>query len=398
VPFPALAEDVVGPELIPNADFATITNNVDNPAVPSDLWYVTGSKGDLWAWSEGYADLVDWSFYYADPTNITPLVGTAGAEDIDTATYPLDGTTLLDTWIDGTHVILSSTHSYRNGMKSEDILNGATINPAGTYNFEISGYAQWDSANATLTAALTAGADATNTANAVAGSLIQAPIADLSNALSVQVSGADLTNGQVNVMFHIENTDVLPGVAEGSNALIRANYQNTGYPNSQTWFTSISLHETSVPEEGDLNRDGALNFFDLELGNAYLDGSVDGGDDAATRQAFWIGEGMTPAEALAQLNLTEFDLNGDDTFDAADIAILDTLTAHVIVSGTMNGSGHYEVVADRLAAGVDYYLMRTTDLNTPFNVQVDSINAASETETMTDTSPPAGEAFYQVVR
>ena len=64
----------------------------------------------------------------------------------------------------------------------------------------------------------------------------------------------------------------------------------------------------------------------------------------------------------------------------------------------MNGSGHFVVVATGLAAGQDYFLMRTSSLSTPFDEQADSINAASETDTLTDTTPPAGEAFYKVVR
>lgn len=391
--FPGLEENVMGPELIPNGDFASMANNVDNPATQSNLWYVTGSKGDLWELYEGYADLVDWSFYYEDPDNITPLVGTAGAEDADTDTYPLDGTILLDTWINGENVILSSANSYRNGMKSEDILNGASINPAGTYKFELSGWAQVDSANATVTAALTTGTDATNTANAVAGSLIQAPIADLSDTLSVELNGADLTGGQFNVMFHVENTDPIPGVADENNELIRANYRSTP-PNSQAWFSSISLHEIIVPEEGDFNRDGVVDQLDVDLANSYLDGTVDYGPTAAERQA---------EKTLAELNLTAFDLDSDGDFDADDVTELESLIIPagplVIQSAVMNGSV-FEVQVSGLVSGSTYYLKRDVDLTAApeFDLTVDTVipDSGSDTATLTDTDPPVGKAFYKV--
>ena len=94
--------------------------------------------------------------------------------------------------------------------------------------------------------------------------------------------------------------------------------------------------------------------------------------------------------ALAHLNLTEFDLDGDNTFDAADIAILESMTAQVIVSGVMNGSGHFEVETSGLGVGVDYYLMRTSSLNNPSYQQVDQVTAGSDTDTLTDDNPPAG--------
>ena len=77
---------------------------------------------------------------------------------------------------------------------------------------------------------------------------------------------------------------------------------------------------------GDVSKDGVLNGADLALARAYLSG--DGGESAADRQEVLISShGYTSAEALAELNLTDFDLNGDDFFDAADVAIIEALVA-----------------------------------------------------------------------
>ncbi|VGO21981.1 LamG-like jellyroll fold domain-containing protein [Pontiella sulfatireligans] len=382
-------EEMFGPELIVNGDFASLSGFVNNPVGrDSDLWYVTGSYGDLWIWSEGNATLDDWSFYYADPDNITPLVGTPNVEDLDTATYPLDNTTLLDTWLTGSEVILTSVQNYRNGLKSEDILNGASIDSGATYQFEVRGWTDVDNTNATFTTALTTGADATNTANAVSGSLMEVPIADLNAGapLTAQLSGADLVAGQINVMFHLENATEIPGVAEGNNTLIRENYRNNDV-NSKVWVQSVSLAQLLVAEDGDYNRDGVVDQLDVDLANSYLDGSIDNGPTAAQRQE---------EKSLEELNLTEFDLNNDGVFDEADIAVLQSLARPVIVSAVMNGSGHFEVEVGSLANGGQYYLMRTTSLDLPFNEQVDSVSDASDTETFTDTNPPAGAAFYKV--
>ncbi|VGO13640.1 hypothetical protein PDESU_02197 [Pontiella desulfatans] len=70
----------------------------------------------------------------------------------------------------------------------------------------------------------------------------------------------------------------------------------------------------------------------------------------------------------------------------------------VIESGTMNGSGEFEVVVSGLSSGTTYYLWRETDLTAApsFTNEVASIAATSDTETLTDTAPPAANAFYKV--
>ena len=125
---------------------------------------------------------------------------------------------------------------------------------------------------------------------------------------------------------------------------------------------------------------------------------VDGGADAATRQANRIAQGMTPAETLADLNLTEFDIHGDGTFDAADVALLEASIPLIIDSAAMNGSGHFEVEVSGLKIGTEYFLMKDDNLAMApsFDVEADSLTAASGTETLPDTNAVAGQAFYKV--
>ena len=126
-------------------------------------------------------------------------------------------------------------------------------------------------------------------------------------------------------------------------------------------------------------------------------GSIDGGDDAVTRQNENIASGMTTNESLIALNLTEFDYDGNGFFDAADVAALEASFPLLIESGAMNGSGHFNVEVSGLRIGTEYKLMKATDLvNGSFDVEADSVTAASDTETLSDTNSAAGQGFYKV--
>jgi hypothetical protein len=87
--------------------------------------------------------------------------------------------------------------------------------------------------------------------------------------------------------------------------------------------------------------------------------------------------------------------DGTNTTLSAEQPSVDPL---VIESSTMNGSGEFEVVVSGLSSGTTYYLWREADLTAApsFTNQVDSVLAASGTETLTDTNPPATNAFYKV--
>ena len=149
---------------------------------------------------------------------------------------------------------------------------------------------------------------------------------------------------------------------------------------------------------GDLDKDGFVTMNDVDLANSYLDGTIDGGDDAVTRQDAEIANGNTAAEALALLNLIDFDIDGDDTFDAADVTALEALVEPLMLgTAGMDGSGNFEVDVSGMTPGTTHYLKRSTDLvDGAFDTTVDTLTPASAAATMTDTNPPAGAAFYKV--
>ena len=68
-----------------------------------------------------------------------------------------------------------------------------------------------------------------------------------------------------------------------------------------------------------------------------LDGN--GGTPAVDRQNALITQlGYTPAEALSYLNLTDFDMDGDDDFDADDVAAINALVPELVLEIAVNGA------------------------------------------------------------
>jgi hypothetical protein len=330
--FPAIA-DPVGPNLIPNGDF-TSSSSVSPATSPNNTWNILGSFGD-WPGATGCTAVADnWAHYYADPDGLVPAVGTP---HVINGTGELDGTFYLDTHYSALdHITLNSVMNYRNGMKSEDVLNGVTIDSGKTYRFTVNAVG-WERPSAIFTAALTdaSGSAVTNPANAIADALLTDSLADWDGTQTVDVDGADLlAAGQVNVIFDQVNPVDIPGfpgsVAPGdvSNAELV----------SQIKVYSVSLAELLSAGVGDVNKDGVVNQDDVDLANSYLDGSIDGGDDAATRQADLIAQGMTAEDALAYLNLTDFDVDGDGTFDADDVVAIEDMLGPPVLQVAMSGA------------------------------------------------------------
>lgn len=380
-PFPTIAD----PDLLVNGGFTQITNEVP---VGGGWYTVNGSLSDwsgFWGLS---ANLIGWSHYHADPNDLGLLIGNTNSGP--DAGFVLDGTDKLNTDFNSNDGILNlnSSGEYRNGMMQT--LGAVSIDPALTYELtvDVKKNAAHDHSSATFTLALTSGsgADATNLVNAVTGGLLQIPTASLSDSYdtqTLQISGAELT-GTLNVLIENLNTEAANTTPEDP-----ANV-------SQVTIAGVSLSYPTA--EGDLNKDGYINANDVALANSYLDGSIDGGDDAVTRQNQEIANGNTPAEALALLNLTDFDIDGDGTFDAADVTALEALVPPLmIVSGAMDGSGNLDVDVSGMIPGTTYHLKRSTDLvSGSFDTTVDSVTPASESATMTDTNPPADTAFYMI--
>jgi len=196
--------------------------------------------------------------------------------------------------------------------------------------------------------------------------------------------------GPVHVIFEQVNGEAIAGYDDSANPTDSAQV-------SQVRVNDISLI-LNIPAY-DLNQDGLVDGDDVTHLNSYLDGSVDGGDDAAMRQSDLLAFGFSPAEVLDLLNLTDYDFNGDGTYNAADITFYQALVAEDVVIENISVDGATVTIEiGGLVVGKQYYLMRDGDLSAApeFDVVADSVTAASTDETLTDTSAPTGEAFYRV--
>lgn len=386
-------------DLLTNGDFSEVTNQVGS-AHSSRQWNINGTFGDYSTFWGLTAEVPGWAPYYDDPNGLTTNIGAAHTDDGGIPV--LDGTFYLDTLIDDDdfYVTLNSSMDYKNGLIQTDVLNGATINPAATYQFLVDAHQpnpNTDQSQATFTAALTT--DSTNTASAVAGSLFSVLATNLPSAAGTLqtnvISGADLldaqSGGAVNVIFEQANAEAIAGYPDGA-----------VNPTDPTQVSQVRIGELSlsvIVPEGDLNKDGILSPADVDLANTYLAG--DGGDDAATRQQDLADVGIVGEDALVYLNLTEFDFDGNGYYDAADVAVLQALLGDedIVITGiSSDAQGNIVVEASGLYAGKVYYLKRDASLMVApvFDEVADSVLAGSGSAILTDTNAPAAAAFYRV--
>ncbi len=394
--FPGIADNS---ELLVNGEFTQVEN--ENPVGGIGNWYTAdGSLSDWSGFWGSSATLTGWAHYHEDPNNLGALIGTGNSGPDDG--FVLDGTDKLNTDFNTVSGILNlnSSGSYRNGMRQA--LDGLTIDTSLIYTLSIVAKknGDHDHSSASFNYALTTGTDEAtviNFANVVPGTAVQyissdALPTDFGAPVVLYVSGADLqaadTAGTVNVIMQNLNTEVANNTPVDPDNV------------SQVTISSVSL-AYSIPN-GDVNKDGAVDNDDVILANSYLDGSVDGGDDAATRLAAEIANDNTAAEAMALLGLTDFDTDDDGTFDADDVTVIDDLATALAGAGDpissdagFNVGDEFEIVVDGLVPNATYYLQRTDDLADGF-VIIDSVEAAATTETFTDTAPPADNAFYKV--
>jgi hypothetical protein len=322
-PFPAVPD----PQqvVVWAADMTAQTNTVGAGlfADPFRIYNVTGTFGDFSAFSSYTADLQGWVPFYEDPNSLIPAVGTPHVVE---GNGELDGTSYLDTLTTGSDITLNSSMGYLNGMAATNMLSGVTINSNMNYtlNISVSENATTVNTGATFTAAMTvgSGADVTNVANAVSNSYVQVAESGL-NGITNTISGSDLfaakSSGPVNFMMHHVNTTPIPGFPGG---VAPGDVANEGLV-SQVNIAAVQLIETYAQRAGDVNKDGVVDLDDLSIAQLYLDGN--GGLPAGDRQSFLVSIGNTPAEALNLLNLTDFDMDADNDFDAADVAAINSL-------------------------------------------------------------------------
>lgn len=66
------------------------------------------------------------------------------------------------------------------------------------------------------------------------------------------------------------------------------------------------------------------------------------------------------------------------------------------ITGVGFNGANFEVTATNLVPGTQYFLQRSLTLGDGFPVTADTVTAGSTTETFTDSSAPAGKAFYRI--
>ena len=381
-PFAAIA-DPTG--LIANSDFLQYTTS--DPGFNGG-WNVADSHGAFWAYTNQYADVTGWSFYYSDPNNLIAETGPGGQLELTDKV----GTT----YSSAGRVAMNSSYGYRNGMMQADILNGLTIKAGAAYRFEIDlkQNATKDNSLNTFTAALTVGGT-TNTLVQVSPTTSLPLHTDPSAPQTSIVSGADLLaaqgSGPVNVIFETLNTDTISGWPGA--VLDPLDTDEV----SQTFIYKVSL-ALNIPG-GDVNKDGVVDEADVTLAETYLAG--DGGESATNRQATLIGLGYTPAEALEFLNLTEFDIDGDDYFDAVDVGLIDLLVVNLPVTLQIASNGAMMDFQWNSNGGQLYDLESTTSLAIPDWQGVAGYTnmAASGTgiNTLDDVAVDGAVKFYRVI-
>jgi hypothetical protein len=411
LPFDSFTADTSN--LIQNGDFSTVLNPVFGNAAAAIN--IDGTFGDFGPFNGSGGEVEGWLPYFSDPNGLTDLVGDPGVNNSGDDPVPaLEGTFYLDThWLpNGSGSIgLNSSNNYRNGFGQTDILNGVTIIPAATYELTFSAVknAGVDNTSATLTLALTTGANVADTTVSVANSLSEIAVDSLPAVgeppliVTSTISGADLASaqsgvGSVNVYFDQVNTATIPGLPD---SLASTDISNVALV-SQARIDDVGL--TLVLPENDLNKDGVFDQSDVDLAQLYLDG--DGGDTAAIRQSTLINDlGFTPAEALEFLNLTEFDLNEDGTFDAADVAALQALLVSIPFEVTISITGGELEFTWNSSPGKFYDLESKTSLLlpdwVPYNDGVTTYEnipaSGTGTTSLSNVLAPAPEAFFRVV-
>ena len=325
VPFPVVP---AATNLLGNGSFTQVTSAVLGAGSVANIFNINGSFGDDSSFWGSTANVTGWSPYHSDPyrltTNVVPFV--------NNPSYVLNGTYYLDTLVDiNQHSItLNSADYYLNGLIQTNILNGVTIKSGAQYQFVVNAGATaiTEQYYAWFTAALTAGSgvNATNPATAVTNSLLSLSAHSLPTTgttnLTRMVSGTDLiaaqTNGPVNIILNQINTNAIAVYPYSS--LLPEDFGQV----SQVKIYEVGL--TVFSPTNDLNHDGVVDQNDVNLAQAYLSGSIDGGTSATNRENTLINTyGFTTNQALAYLNLTAFDVNGDGYFNAADVAALQAL-------------------------------------------------------------------------
>lgn len=399
VPFAAVPFQY-GDNLIPNGDFLQNTTNAPAPST-HPVYNITGSLGDFRRFDGGTVDVAGWTPFYDDPNGLATNIGTAGVDDSGLVPAPvLDGTYYLDTHLNAEtgKLSLNSAMDYRNGLIQSNALSAASIDSNKTYQFVVDGNhpTGTDTDSGVLTAKLTDGSG-----TPIAGATLTDVTTSWTGTRIAEVGGADLiAAGQVNVSLDHICTNQIPGFPDSMDPADITN----GTIVAQAHVYSVSLYEPITPANGDVNHDGVVDEADVAFSQSHLDGSIDGGLTAASRVANLMVQGMMEAEALEYLNLTEFDYNGDGTFDAQDVSDLEgDLYSIPVLSMVSEGTNLTFVWNSN--EGLLYDLVATNDLvaggavsSWPVYRGYEGIAAdASRTNALVDVPVSDGHMFFALI-
>lgn len=343
--FPAIEISV--PNIVRNGDLSKVSN-VTLSGDNDTAFDINGGNGNFGPFRGSSGDVDHWTPYNNNPNGIVEAVNGPDGTGLNLLNVAgtQQGSFYLDThWsTGGEQFSLNSAGGYLNGLIQTDVLDGVTIDDSATYElaFDINFNANRPSnPNSNFKVALTVGTDSTDPNTAVAGSLFDEQLSNITpgERQTISVTGAALKAAQdsgdpINLILQSQaNTSIVnfPGTPVPDN-------HRDGAVFTQVQVDNLSLSKEFVQVTGDVNKDGIVTQADFTLAQLYHDGN--GGETAEKRQNDLFNAPSAPfeSEILASLNLTDFDLVAPfDFFDQADVDAIAALVT--TVPGDFDGDG-----------------------------------------------------------
>ncbi|QDT68762.1 hypothetical protein MalM25_16870 [Planctomycetes bacterium MalM25] len=341
----------VQPNMIRNGDLSQVSNAVYGSPDNDVSFNVNGGNGNYGPFRGNTGDVDDWTPFNNNPNSIVEAVNGPDGTGLNllNADNGVQGSWYLDTHWSSTaeQFSLNTAGGYLNGLTQTDVLDGVTIDDSATYelSFDLNfNETRAANPNSNFKVALTVGDNSTDPGTAVAGSLFDDQLSNITSGdtQTLSITGAALKAAQ-------DSGDPINLIVQTQANTSIVNFPGTPVPNNhvdvavftQVQVDNFSLVRAFVPQAGDLNKDGFLTTADLTLAQDYLAGN--GGETAQKRQDDLFNAPSAPFEAdiLESLNLTDFDLTGDDYFDTADITALEALLPAPL-DGDYNGDGNVD--------------------------------------------------------
>ncbi|MDP0492245.1 MAG: autotransporter-associated beta strand repeat-containing protein [Verrucomicrobiota bacterium JB023] len=201
-------------------------------------------------------------------------------------------------------------------------------------------------------------------------------------------------------VLHTGNTIIEDGTLEiAEDGLIAA------YPGASTVSNQILGVEDGL---GTLELNGMLDidYENIELADGNYWVLIDNTNlnvvyDQSTFRVTDFPDGNTWTETTPgvwSINKDGFELNFEEASGALFVGDPFPLeTDPIMVTSTNFDGTTFEVTFENLVPSASYQLRRSPDIESGFTTDVDAVFTGGATATFTDTAPPAGKAFYQLV-